>query len=209
MKTNVEIRALALDQMKGNWRAGVIITLIYVAIEAVASGSGLIDQRVGTTVYSLIYILGLYPLAFGFYTTFLSLCRDSKPLAVESFFEGFTKKYFAKAIVVQLLVAIFVALWSLLLIVPGIIKACAYLLAPFIVAENPNTTAMEAIQLSEKMMDGHKADYFWLQLTFVGWGILCFFTFGIGYFWLIPYMQASVAQFYEEVKADYEQKRER
>jgi uncharacterized membrane protein len=79
----------------------------------------------------------------------------------------------------------------------------------FILRDNPEMKNNEAIELSMKMMDGHKADYFWLQLTFVGWGILCFFTFGIGYFWLIPYMQASVAQFYEEVKADYEQKRER
>ncbi len=203
MKTNVEIRALALDQMKGNWRAGVIITLIYVAIEAVASGSGLIDQTVGATAYSLIYILGLYPLAFGFYTTFLSLCRDSKPLAVENFFEGFTREYFAKAIVVQLLVAIFVALWSLLLIVPGIIKACAYLLAPFIVAENPNTTAMEAIQLSEKMMDGHKMDLFRIILGMLGCVVLSVLLLGIPLLWLVPYYMAVYTNFYLEVKKEY------
>ena len=203
MKTNVEIRALSLDQMQGNWTAGVIITLIYVAIEAVASSSGFISRTMGVTAYTLIYILGLYPLAFGFYTTFLSLCRDHKPLDVQSFFEGFTSKYFAKAIVVQLLVAIFVALWSLLLIVPGIIKICAYLIAPFIVADNPNITAMDAIRLSEKMMDGHKMDLFRIILGMLGCVVLSVLLLGIPLLWLVPYYMAVYTNFYLEVKKEY------
>ena len=64
----------------------------------------------------------------------------------------------------------------------------------------------EAIELSMKMMEGHKLDLFWLYLSFIGWGILCCFTFGIGLLWFVPYMQAAFVEFYEDVKAEYEQK---
>ena len=82
-------------------------------------------------------------------------------------------------------------------------------MTPFILRDNPEMKNNEAIELSMKMMNGHKVDLFWLYLTFIGWGILCVLTLGIGYFWLAPYVQASMVQFYEEVKAEYEQKRER
>ena len=98
---------------------------------------------------------------------------------------------------------VYTFLWTLLLIVPGIIKALSYSMTSFVLYDNPEMKNNEAIELSMKMMDGHKTALFWLYLTFIGWGILCIFTFGIGYFWLAPYMQASLAQFYEEVKEDY------
>jgi uncharacterized membrane protein len=104
---------------------------------------------------------------------------------------------------------VYTLLWTLLFIIPGIIKSLSYAMTPFVLRDNPEMKNNEAIELSMKMMDGHKGDLFWLYLTFIGWGILCIFTFGIGYFWFAPYVQASTAQFYEEVKADYELKRER
>ena len=99
---------------------------------------------------------------------------------------------------------LFTFLWALLLIVPGIIKSFSYAMTPFILIDNPELTANEAIDRSRAMMRGHKFDLFWLLLSFIGWFILCMLTLGIGFFWLIPYTYTSVAGFYKDVKAEYE-----
>ena len=100
--------------------------------------------------------------------------------------------------------SVLIFLWTLLFIIPGIVKAFAYSMTPFILDENPELTPVEAIHRSRMMMKGHKFDLFWLYLSFIGWGILCLFTAGIGFLWLVPYVQTAEAAFYEEVKADYD-----
>lgn len=203
MKTNTEIRALSASQMQGNWKAAVIITLIYVVIEAVAMAFGQMGNFAAYVSYLLMYLFVLFPLAFGFYLTFLALVRDGKPLDVKDFFEGFNTKFYTKAIVVQLLVAIFVFLWSLLLIVPGVIKACSYILAPFIVAENPDISAMDAIKRSEQMMEGHKMSIFLISLGMLGCIILSLLLLGIPMLWVVPYYMSVYSNFYLEVKNEY------
>jgi uncharacterized membrane protein len=79
----------------------------------------------------------------------------------------------------------------------------AYSLTPYILKDYPELSANQAINLSMKMMKGHKFDLFWLFLSFIGWSILCIFTLGIGYLWLMPYMMTTMAAFYQEVKAEY------
>ena len=103
----------------------------------------------------------------------------------------------------MLLVGIFTFLWSLLFIIPGIIKALAYSMTPYILDENPELGASEAIHRSRMMMKNHKFDLFWLYLSFIGWFLLCCITCGIGFLWLTPYFNTAKASFYEEVKADY------
>ena len=98
----------------------------------------------------------------------------------------------------------YLQLWFLLLIVPGIIKSFSYAMTPFILEENPELSANEAIDRSRAMMKGHKFDLFWLFLSFIGWIILAAIPFGLGFLWLTPYMETSVAAFYEDIKADYE-----
>lgn len=89
--------------------------------------------------------------------------------------------------------------------IPAFIKSLSYSMTPFILYDNAEMRT-KAIDLSMKMMKGHKMALFILYLTFTGWGILCIFTLGIGYIWFVPYMNASLAEFYEEVKADYGQR---
>lgn len=101
------------------------------------------------------------------------------------------------------LVMIFTYLWMLLLIIPGIIKALSYSQALYIKGENPNISASRAIELSKIMMNGHKWDIFYLNLSFIGWNILSSFTFGIlGIVYVFPYYYAAHAFAYEEIKAD-------
>lgn len=99
----------------------------------------------------------------------------------------------------SLLQTIYVVLWSLLLIIPGIIASFRYAMTDYILAENPELSASEAISLSKQMMQGNKWRLFCLGFSFIGWDILCAFTLGIGNLWLTPYRQAATAAFYREV----------
>ena len=89
-------------------------------------------------------------------------------------------------------------LWTLLFLIPGIVKSYAYAMTPFLMAEDPNLSAKEAIKLSQEKMRGHKGELFWLGLTFFGWSILAALTGGIGYIFLNPYMNAAYAAFYRD-----------
>lgn len=92
-------------------------------------------------------------------------------------------------------------LWALLFIIPGIVKSYAYAMTPYIMADNPELTASEAITASKQMMDGHKADLFVLELTFIGWDLLCALTLNIGYIVLNPYKAAARTAFYKSLTA--------
>lgn len=90
-------------------------------------------------------------------------------------------------------------LWSLLLVIPGIIKSYSYAMTPFILAENPDMSANEAIRRSMELMDGHKGELFCLELTFIGWGILASISLNLGRLVLNPYRNAAQAAFYRQL----------
>lgn len=92
-------------------------------------------------------------------------------------------------------------LWSLLLVIPGIVKSYSYAMTPFILAENPDLSASEAIRRSMALMDGHKGELFYLELTFLGWGILSSIALNLGYLALNPYKNAAYAAFYRQLTA--------
>ena len=162
-------------------------------------------QRLNGTsgLSTLVSILLIFPFAVGFINSMRKLLVNGDnnlvPNAIHITFSNYWHKVWT-----MLWSYILIMLWSLLLLIPGIIKAFSYAMTPFIVEENPELTATEAIHRSRMMMRGHKFDLFWLMLSFIGWGILNIFTLGIGSLWLIPYMETSVAAFYVEVKNDYE-----
>ena len=112
---------------------------------------------------------------------------------------------FGKAFVLNLLVTIYTILWTLLLIIPGIIARLSYTMAPYILLENPNMSASDAIRMSKQMMAGYKGRLFCLHLSFFGWAMLCILSCGIGFLWLSPYMETSDAAFYLEVSQPYRQ----
>ena len=104
------------------------------------------------------------------------------------------------ALVTNLLRGLYVALWSLLLIIPGIIASYSYAMTNYILAENPDMAPNDAIAASKEMMKGNKLRFFCLELSFIGWVLLSILTLGIGNIWLVPYMQASYAAFYRDIK---------
>lgn len=150
-------------------------------------------------IYSLLI---LYPLNISCAKIFLDLAREGKTPDVGQLFYAFRKPIYGKAVLLQLLVAIFTLLWTLLLIVPGIIKGLSYSMAPYILLDNPELTPMEAINKSQEMMRGHKMDLFLMQLGFVGWILLSFLTLGIALFWVGAYYDTVFAKFYMELKEE-------
>ena len=104
------------------------------------------------------------------------------------------------------LMGLFIVLWSLLFLIPGIIKSFSYAMTPFILVERPELSANAAINESRRLMKGRKFDLFYLYLSFIGWFILSILSLGIGFLWLGPYVQTSLAAFYADVKAEKAEK---
>lgn len=139
------------------------------------------------------------PVSLGYAKFNLNLVDNRNPQLTDLFSQF---RYFGKGLVMQLLRWLFIYLWTLLLIIPGIVAIYKYAMAPYILCENPNMSAYDAIQESKWLMDGNKWRLFCLNFSFIGWDILCVFTLGIGYLWLKPYREAAFAAFYREIKEE-------
>lgn len=150
-------------------------------------------------IYAIATLIIGGPITLGYVKFNLDMVNGYKP-SFSDLFSQFDR--FGEAFVMQLLRSIFIFLWSLLFLIPGIIAAFSYAMAPYILYENPGMSASDAIAESKKMMAGNKWRLFCLNFSFIGWSILATFTLGIGYLWLNPYMEASYAAFYEELKRE-------
>ena len=137
---------------------------------------------------ALVRLILSGPASLGYARFNLNLV-DNNNAQFSDLFSGF--KNFGKGLAMQLLRWLFIFLWALLLIIPGIIATYRYAMAPYIICENPDMSASEAIEESKRLMDGNKWRLFCLEISFIGWDILCIFTLGIGYLWLKPYREAA------------------
>lgn len=190
MKTaNIVLMKKTRESLKGRW--GFVVWVFFVFTIII---SALTMIPVAGSIISLI-ISGPFILGLAIFS--LSVSRNQEA-HLEQIFEGF--KHFGQSLVTYLLVAIFVLLWSLLLIIPGIIAAISYSMTFYIMADDRSIRPMDALNKSKKMMYGYKAKFFRLQLRFFLWGLLCLLTLGIGFLWLIPWMQVTIAKFYDEIK---------
>lgn len=122
---------------------------------------------------------------------------DQNNAGVDHLFKYFP--YWTNAVCTRILKAVYIFLWSLLLVVPGVMAEYSYAMTEYILAEHPEMTASEAIAASKEMMEGNRMRLFCLQVSFIGWDILCMFTVGIGNLWLVPYKNAAIAAFYREI----------
>ena len=103
------------------------------------------------------------------------------------------------AILLRLFTAVLLFLWTLLFIIPGIIKSYSYAMAPYIMVDHPDMSPNECIKQSKYMMNGHKFELFCLDLSFIGWDLLCILSLGIGFIFLRPYKEAAKAAFYRNL----------
>lgn len=122
---------------------------------------------------------------------------------ISKLFYGFGGGRYAHTVWIMFCKELYIFGWTLLFIIPGIIKSFSYMMVPYILAENPDISHDRAFQISKEMMNGHKWDAFVLGLSFIGWQILTTITFGIvGVLWTGPYMDATYAEFYTAIKAE-------
>lgn len=196
--TNYKNRALsALENKWGNF---VLITFVYgfiIGITQVLSGDK--DSPAILHLIGLVLFILALPLTWGYQTLFLGAVRGGEATA-KDLFEGYNKELFSRVLTTTLLYYVYVFLWSLLLLIPGCIKAYSYAMTPFILKDNPEMKNNAAIEESMRMMDGHKLELFLLDLSFIGWAILSILTCCIGFLWLVPYMNMARVNFYEDLK---------
>ncbi len=162
-----------------------------------------------TAVVSVLVVIGLILVVFGlllniFVGNVLRIGANkffvrnrTEMTRVGDIFDGFRSGHYGNIVLTMFLKDLYVTLWTLLFIIPGIIKELEYMMVPYIIAENPGMDQKEAFAISKRMMDGEKMDAFVLQLSFIGWYLLAAITCGLaGIFYVNPYMEATMAELY-------------
>lgn len=195
-----------LHYQNNKWQNVLVIlinTLIVGGVQVVVRFSG--DDWVLAMFMSLISIavslLVVNIITMGTMTWFHRSIK-TEGLKMEEMFWTFKEDYGGN-VLMMFLISLYTALWSMLFVIPGIVKGYSYSLAMYIKSENPNIPASKAIELSTRMTNGHKMDLFVLDMSFIGWGILSAFTLNIlGILYVMPYQYASKAFAYEEIKEE-------
>lgn len=182
-----DFRAQAKANLAGVWGIAILAWLL----------AGIIVGAAGSTLVGAILLTG--PMAAGLAGVYLMITRRQKAEVV-NLFDGF--KNFVNTLIGGLLYTVFLCLWTLLFIIPGLIKSYSYAMTFYIMADNPGIDGNEAITRSREMMNGHKWRLFCLDFSFIGWILLCMLTFGILFIYVGPYMEAAHAAFYRSLKGD-------
>lgn len=220
MKYARDFREEALSVLTGRWGLAIGASLLYSILNGGLTGvfTNRIDYSPLLTtnqdffwdfltplipIYAVIFIISIIfsaigsSVQLGYYSMNLKFYDPNQTPRIGDLFIRF--RIFWKAFGLRLLMGLFVFLWTLLFIIPGIIASYRYAMAPYIMAENPDIGILEAINRSKQLMDGNKWRLFCLILSFIGWGILAVFTCGIGFLWLIPYQMLAETAFYREI----------
>lgn len=216
--TYSDYRLQARESLRGNWGIAVGVTILAALLGGLIVNTGQLNlkldqhdlERFPPNMWEFLALIGSFggavnllhlilggPVCLGYCRFLLKLC-NGEAVGTDDLFSQFHR--FKDSFCLRLLTRLFIALWSLLFIIPGIIASYRYAMAPFIMAENEGITALEALKASKEMMYGHKGELFTLGLTFIGWSILSIFTLGIGFLFLNPYINAAYAAFYRDLR---------
>ena len=202
MGTNQDYKNRALASLEGNWGKTAIATLIFLILSMGISWT--VTTPMGDNLvmsYSTQGFLTLLclPLGWGFVVYFLNLIRNDNT-DYERLFDGY--KDFIRIFLAEFLVNLATGIGMILLIIPGIIIGSGLVMTGFILKDDKEISAVDAMKKSWEMTDGHKGALILLFLSFLGWIILSIFTLGIGMLFLYPYMQTALAHCYEDLKAE-------
>ncbi|MGC4019125.1 MAG: DUF975 family protein [Muricomes sp.] len=222
MWTRAELKMRGKQNFKGNYWSAVAVALVMSIVTATyttSSSSGARDslnpyRNDGYFLeYSLFWMIiavigGILAIGMMLLNVFVGnvlmvggyrffVLNQKENVTAGSLGYGFKSGHYGNIVLIMFLRDLFTFLWTLLLIVPGIIKHYEYLMVPYILSENPGMKKEEAFLISRKMMEGQKWNTFVLDLSFLGWRILEGLTFGIlGIFYVEPYIQATIAELY-------------
>lgn len=193
MRTNKALKSEALEALRGKWGTAVGLFLV---LSLVSGAGGFVGAIPVIGWAALIFLTGVLLAGMDIFT--LNLLKGQG--VFEDGFKGFND--FIRLGSGYFMVTLFTVLWSLLFIVPGIIKSYSYAMTLYIMIEDPNIGVMDAILKSREIMDGNKFDFFVLQLSFIGWALLTMLTLGIGSLWLTPYYYTTMTAFYNDIKPE-------
>lgn len=191
MINRAQLKAQAKEQIRG--KIGILFIILLIAGAIISVGA--VIPVIGTLAVS---VFAGPAFSLSIYLIFLKL-YNNESIEIGNIFDGFYR--FWGAFKVLFFIGLFTFLWSLLFIIPGVIKAYSYSMALYIYAENPEMGALDAIKKSQEMMDGHKMDLFVLELSFIGWALLSTITFGLVGIYVTPYMIATFTNFYKTISA--------
>lgn len=189
-----ELKMAAKQQIKGKIGILFVITLVIAVISGIANVVLGLIPVVGSLAATVIVTPAF---ALSVVRIYLNVVKGNAP-ELNDAFTGFDD--FWAAFKVTFLVGLFTFLWSLLFVIPGIIKGISYSMSMYVLAENKGKPALECIAESKKMTEGHKMELFVLALSFIGWAFVGAITFGIAYIWITPYMQATMTNAYNYLK---------
>lgn len=177
------------NNLFGNtWLMALVVGLVY----------GVIIGAAGMTYAGIIILVG--PMGIGLASVFLSLARGDGEVRLERMFtDGFSQQ-FGRNLLLGLLRGLFTALWSMLFVVPGIVKHYAYSMSFYIAADHPEYTWNQCMDASKRMTAGHKGELFVLDLSFIGWFFVGALCLGVGSLWVTPYYNASWANYYDALR---------
>lgn len=181
----------ALEALKGKWRVTVAMSAVYGLISLGANSIPGIGGLINFLISGAFFL--------GLAKVFIGISRGETP-EFPDLFGGFQR--YGTSLIAYFLVSLFTVLWTLLLIVPGIMAFYSYSQTFFLMADDEELAPIEAIRKSKEMMLGYRLDLFYLHCRFIGWFIVGFITAGIGFLWVIPYFYESLALFYEKVTGE-------
>lgn len=203
--SNFEYRAEARRVLQGYWGEGAILSLVVILAVVLCTGGEVYSSYSSASsalggIGTLLEILVLIPLSYGFNQTFLSFYRGEGSLDFSNLFRPF-REDFARTVVASLTITILVSFVSVFTFgIGGIYLGLCWAMVPFLLKDYPELTWREALRISREMMMGHKWDFFCLQLSFIGWILLSILTAGFGIIFLMPYMTVAEAAFYDDLK---------
>lgn len=183
-----QIKNQSKQQVSDNLVTLVILVLIVALIGSVVAAIPVLNFIVGA-----ILLLSQY-------TIYLNLVNKNQEPKIEDIQLGL--KQWKEVSIMYFFMTLFICLWSLLLIIPGVIKSFSYSMCFYILAENPGMSGMEALKRSQEMMKGHKMDLFKLMLSYFWWICLCVITCGLAALYIGPFMYAAQVNFYNAIKGN-------
>lgn len=187
---NRDLMLMARESLQNQWGLSIAVFVLY---QFIITGLSIAIPGVG----SIATLLIAGPMMLGLSVVFLAIARRQEA-RIGQLFDGF--KRFGTALAAYLLMSLFILLWYLLLIIPGIIATYAYSMTFYILADEPSIGAIDAISKSKQMMRGQKWKLFCLQWRFFWWFLVGILTLGIGFLWIVPYVYTSTAHFYDDVR---------
>jgi uncharacterized membrane protein len=187
---NRDLMVQARESLRGRWGLAVVANVIYLILGVLIQCIPLVGW-IGGLIIGGPLLLGLA----GFFLTF-SRKQEAK---LSQLFDGFQN--FPRALIAYILMVLFILLWTLLFIIPGIVAALSYSQTFFLLSENPRMEGLDVLRKSKAMMRGNRWKLFCLFWRFFGWCLLGILSLGIGFLWIMPYIQTTMARFYDDLTA--------